>query len=353
VADFSWFRLSHDWSERDWLQGVSPIARVLWPVFLGKIRAANSSGVFKKLGLVAMSKAQEIDLCYFHELWEAALSAGEIVDQGGDLFLLRDREIVMSPDAIRKEREREEKRMADLKKQGSRAKTGQTEKEPAQSDQGPISQADSEHGQTSPDTSGQGQPEQDEAAHDRYTKQIQNKLSTANAVGEQQPAEQETPAEESSSPDGSPPKRSRAPDARFERLRSIITRCHEAMNFAPPTDADVRRELKATSTTLAGLLVWLEELPRARWLALAESVPSEFAPGLPTPDDAAVAMWVLCRRTWAGAVTWPAIYGQRDTIIAKLAASRTRSQGALEQADDLAAAMDARLAGSGGGYGRS
>lgn len=353
MADFSWFRLSHDWSERDWLQGVSPIARVLWPVFLGKIRAANSSGSFKKLGLVAMSKAQEIDLCYFQELWEAALSAGEIIDQGDDLFLLKDREIVMSPDAIRKEREREEKRLADLKKQEGKAKTGRAEKQPAPSEQGPTSQDNSEQSQTSPDTSGQGQPEQDESAHDRYTKQIQNKLSTANAVGEQKPAVLTLTAEESSPPDGSPPKRSRAPDARFERLRSIIARCHKAVDYAPPTDADIRSELKPTSPTLAGLLTWLEALEGSRWLALASSIPSEFSGPEVTPDDAAVAMWVLCRRSWSGAVNWSAIYRQRDSIIASLAAKLTKCQGAREQAEDLAAAMEARLAGSRGGYGRS
>jgi hypothetical protein len=341
VADSSWARFDVVFFRREWLEGTTPSMRLAWAELVLYVKATAPSqkkpNRATSLSARTCSRMWEIPVEEIEALLSLATKSGQLKLDGNSWVVTELSPFVSEKTQKKNEAEQEE------------SVTEEKQAEPAKPEESDLSEKSEKS----------AEPRQigiiGQTGNSVYTEQngTGQLLSTANAVGEQQPAEQETPAEESSSPDGSPPKRSRAPDARFERLRSIITRCHEAMNFAPPTDADVRRELKATSTTLAGLLVWLEELPRARWLALAESVPSEFAPGLPTPDDAAVAMWVLCRRTWAGAVTWPAIYGQRDTIIAKLAASRTRSQGALEQADDLAAAMDARLAGSGGGYGRS
>lgn len=116
------------------------------------------------------------------------------------------------------------------------------------------------------------------------------------------------------------------------------------MAYSPPTDADVRKELRPGGPTLSGLLGWLESLPTPLWLALAETIPDEFVDDIlpPIPDDAAVAMWVHARRTWRGAVSWPAVYAQRDALVAQFAGARTSGGGMKEQAESLAAAIDRR-----------
>jgi hypothetical protein len=341
VIDSSWARFDVVFFRREWLEGTTPSMRLAWAEIVLYVKATAPSqkkpNRATSLSARTCSRMWEIPVEEIEALLSLAIESGQLKVDGGSWVVTELSPFVSEKTQKTKEAEQEEQELEGKKP------------EPAESDLSEKSEK-SEKSEESGQIGKTGKIGNSVYTVQDSTGQV---LTTANAVGEQQPAQQKPPAEEPSPPEGTPPKRSRAPDPRFERLKSIIARCHEAMGFEPPTDADVRRELKAASSNLSGLLAWLEELPRARWLALAESIPKEFLEGPTVPDDAAVAMWVLCRRSWAGAVTWPAIYGQRDAIIAKLAASRTRSQGALEQADDLAAAMDARLAGSGGGYGRS
>lgn len=330
MADSSWARFDVVFFRREWLEGTTPAMRLAWAELVLHVKAASPSqkkpNRATSLSARTCSRLWDIPQEEIESLIDLAIRCGELTVDGASWVVTE-----LDPFVSEKTKRRNE---ADQDESDKSAKT-------EESDFADKSDKSGESGQIR------------QIGHSVYTEQDRTGQVSATDVAGGQPPAADDPPRPNTEPPEPPPKKSRAPDERFERLRLVIARCHDVMGYDPPTDADVRRELKPSGPTLSGLLAWLEELPPPRWAALAETIPDEFLGDWEPPrkDDAAVAMWVHARRTWRGAVSWPAVYAQRDALVAQFAGARTSGPDAAERADRVALEMDRRLAMMGGSGG--